>query len=340
MKKILYITSGILIIATSIIAQQKDFSKLTGPYLGQKPPDDTPIVFASNVIPDIGSEHTATVFTPDGKEAFWSRIINPGQSPRLIVTMHIKQKNGVWSQPELAPFNMGLLTLIKNISPDGKRLYIHSWRPYKDENKRPQIGGWVVDKNEYGWGEPRIHNWDLEFEGEYDFQQEVRSGNLYLRRKLKKDDRASSLFRSKLVHGKYQKPKLLGESINSKYMDYSFCIDPNEAFIIFASNRPGVSTQIELYISFHMSDDTWSDAYNLGPKIKSVCEGGTDWPCLSPNGKYLFFLGSVEAYKEFDVEKSTYKKLKAISQRIENGYSRIYWVSTRFIEELKPDYLK
>jgi len=46
MKKLICIINVMLVIATSIIAQQKDFSKLTGPYLGQKPPGKKLEIFA------------------------------------------------------------------------------------------------------------------------------------------------------------------------------------------------------------------------------------------------------------------------------------------------------
>ena len=39
MKKQILIILVMLVTATSIIAQQKDFPTLTGPYLGQEPPE-------------------------------------------------------------------------------------------------------------------------------------------------------------------------------------------------------------------------------------------------------------------------------------------------------------
>lgn len=48
MKKRILIVSVLLVEAMVLMAQQTEFSKLTGPYLGQKPPGMTPEVFALN----------------------------------------------------------------------------------------------------------------------------------------------------------------------------------------------------------------------------------------------------------------------------------------------------
>ena len=95
-------------VALMFSCNQKNVSKnlqLKGPFLGQKPPGDVPELFASGIVSSVYFEHSGAVFTPDGKELFWSRAINEGREPRIIVIMHMKMENGVWSRPELAPFN-------------------------------------------------------------------------------------------------------------------------------------------------------------------------------------------------------------------------------------------
>ena len=72
MKKLIYIIVVMLVIATSIPAQKKDFPKLTGPYLGQKPPGPTPELFAPGIISTEKNEHSPAIFSKDGNELFWS----------------------------------------------------------------------------------------------------------------------------------------------------------------------------------------------------------------------------------------------------------------------------
>jgi hypothetical protein len=317
---------------------ESKFPEFKGPYLGQKPPGDVPEIFAPGIIPDIGTEHTACMFTSDGKEVFWSRIINPGQ-PRCMPIVYMKLEKGVWGKPELAPLNVGKYNFISSVSPDGKRVHFMAYERIEEgEEITRRWTTWVVQKTDTGWGEPYLLEEDFKWGGDGAFYcHETNSGNRYFTGTLPGVEREFGYFRSKYVDGVYQKPEALDITINSEYLDYAFHIEPDEKFIIFASNRPGGFVGTELYISFHEPDGSWGPVLNLGPKINSVFEGGTDWPYLSPDGKYLFFLASVEAYHDSDVEEGTYEQLKAISQSNENGYSRIYWVNTSFVEELRTE---
>lgn len=156
--------------------QTPDTPVLKGPYLGMKPPGDIPELFAPGIVSDVYLEHSSAVFTPDGKELFWSKEIHVGRTPRIIVVLHMKQENGVWTRPELAPFNLANYNHINSISPDGKRLYFLSV-----QGEQPSKA-WVVDKTENGWGEPRLLRLNtIDNPGsEVNEVHEARSGNLYL----------------------------------------------------------------------------------------------------------------------------------------------------------------
>ncbi len=72
MKKRIYIIFILLVKVASIIAQQKDFPKLTGPYLGQKPPGITPELFAPGISSKVQPEWVfCTEFSPEGKYFFY-----------------------------------------------------------------------------------------------------------------------------------------------------------------------------------------------------------------------------------------------------------------------------
>jgi len=73
-----------------------------------------------------------------------------------------------------------------------------------------------------------------------------------------------------------------------------------------------VLSEIGLYISFKQKDGSWTEAISLGNPInesgRSLCS------TLSPDGKYLFYLGN------------------------QDGISGIYWVSIeQIIEDLRPE---
>ena len=75
--KILNLFSGILIFIlyiTNTSAQHNEFPLLRGPYLGQEPPENTPVKFFFDLMPAGYRLHSAPAFTPDGKEVYFSAM--------------------------------------------------------------------------------------------------------------------------------------------------------------------------------------------------------------------------------------------------------------------------
>ncbi len=57
---------------------------------------------------------------------------------------------------------------------------------------------------------------------------------------------------------------------------------------------------------------------------------------MTPDGKYLFFMSSRTLPKEKLPAKLTYRFLKEIYNKPQNGNSDIYWVDEKIIEDLRP----
>ena len=111
---------------------------------------------------------------------------------------------------------------------------------------------------------------------------------------------------SKLVEGKYSDLQMLGGGVNDPATGAHPCIDPNETFIVFDSEREGGYGKSDLYVCFCLADGGWSNAINLGKDINTE---GTDFcPSLSPDGRYLFY----------------------------SSEGDIYWVDAQVIENLRP----
>ena len=202
---------------------------------------------------------------------------------------------------------------------------------------------WVVDKTANGWGEPRLLRLTtIDNPGSYANEvHEARSGNLYLYGSLDIMPQGRGIVRSRFVDGKYQAYESLGPHVNFQhddpYPNHSPTVDPDERFVIFVSTRPGGFGTNDLYISYRQPDDTWGPAINLGPKINTIGTANS-WPQLSPDGKFLFFVSFNKPYDEKDImeKKVTYAELIQVQESIMNGWGNIYWVSTRFVETLKP----
>jgi len=73
MKKRILIACVLLVAAVTTNAQQKDFPRLAGPYLGQKPPGMTPEIFAPGIVSSEHQEHSSLAFSPDGNYLFFTK---------------------------------------------------------------------------------------------------------------------------------------------------------------------------------------------------------------------------------------------------------------------------
>jgi WD40 repeat protein len=118
----------LFIAAIFLIAHESDFPKLTGPYLGQKTPGDIPELFAPGIISvDENFEHSAAVFSPDGKEVFWCTNVDANTDKRIAGNLRLytmKIVDGRWTVPQPAPFVKDIYVERPVFSPDGSRLYI------------------------------------------------------------------------------------------------------------------------------------------------------------------------------------------------------------------------
>lgn len=316
-------------------AETEQKQLFSGPYLGMAPPGEVPEIFAPGVVSTVYSEHSGAVFTPDGNELFWTTVINEGREPRMVVVLHMRQVDGVWRDPEIAPFSRGTYTHINSISPDGERLYFYTETIDGDGNT------FMAVKTEFGWSEPEpLRLWTTDHPGTHVNEvHETLSGNLYMTGPLESMQGGRGIVVSELADGRYGSYESLGADINLDYREFapnhSPTIDPDEEFLVFASARPGGFSRQDLYISYRMPDGLWSDAINLGEEINRPGNGNS-WPQLSPDGEFLFFVSGRDNYQQLREKDYSLAEMDAIQQSVENGWSNVYWVSTSFVERLRP----
>jgi len=77
-KRSLLLIGLMLVAAFGLNAQEKEFPRLSGPYLGQKPPGMTPELFAPGII-STNMNAAKIAISPDGKEIFF-RLMNYNHS--------------------------------------------------------------------------------------------------------------------------------------------------------------------------------------------------------------------------------------------------------------------
>ena len=122
------------------------------------------------------------------------------------------------------------------------------------------------------------------------------------------------LYRSRLTGGTYGLAENLGIPLNTANADECPYIAPDESFMLLNDWKynPDFGGN-NLYITYARADGSWTNPKDLGAKVNSA---DLDiYPYISPDGKYLFYtlrIGSTNATS-----------------------SRIYWISTAFLDSIK-----
>ncbi|MCP4155141.1 MAG: hypothetical protein GY757_45875 [bacterium] len=282
------IISILLALSTPLIPQlpQKNitdeliFPRLSGPYLGQKPPGMKPEIFAPGIISTRLDEYGIS-FSPGGDEFFFTRTF---VNPKKHTIMYCQRKNDTWTKPQKVPFSMKGSQAEANFSPDGKTLFFGVLRPVKEGPPVPEI--WQITRTVSQWGKP-----ELLFPGM--FATCAKNGTLYytdISGGIKKGD----IVKTRPVNGRYSQPEQPGGNVNSPYQDAHPFIAPNGDYLLFDSDRPGGFGNNDLYVCFRKEDNNWGEALNLGGTINS--KGYDAIPYVSPDRKYLFFFKEGDIY--------------------------------------------
>ena len=138
MKKLILIWCMLQVVVIIVSAQEINFPKLTGSYLGQKPPGMTPEIFAPGLVSIPLIQESWLSFSPDGKEIYFLR----GSSVSDIKRYVSKMENEIWTRPELVTFDTGYVSGNGHITFDNKRFYFNWQRPVTEgEPGYPARGG-------------------------------------------------------------------------------------------------------------------------------------------------------------------------------------------------------
>ena len=303
MKKLILKSFLLLAAVTLIHAQQTDSSKDVGVYLGQKPPGMTPELFLFDYMPSGYKLHSAPVFTPDGKEVYFSAMDFSIQYSEKIFVM--KLIDGSWSPPLIASYSGSYFDGSPSISKNGEYLFFSSARKEDGSgmNETGERNIWFVRKTADGWSSPGPLN--LKTPGWENGSDMSDLGNLFFD--------SGDIYKIRFSPDGNSTPERLSDAVNSDKTELHPCIAPDERFLVFYSSRAGHygSGGGDLYISFKDKEGKWRPAKNLGEQFNKG-HLSTSFPRLSPDGRYLFFL-----------------KLVAVPWKCE-----VYWVSVDALDAL------
>ena len=262
-------------------------------YYGQSFPTKIPQEFMPGIISTEHHEHSSPTISLDGKECYWSMIHKPlGESPQKIYSS--LYENGKWTPPQLASFSSSYMEGGPVFSFDNHQLYFYSKRPCDSHPNLEIPRIWMVDRQEKGWGEPRLaFGIDLGEQIQTAFSC-TKAGTFYYSGILKGVKNNQGIYRIRHENGVFGSPEPLSSQINSSHQDWIPFIALDESYLIFSSDRPGSIGFFDLYISFRSNNDDWSTPINLGAPINSA--GSERFPGLTPDGNAFFFVRDSEIY--------------------------------------------
>lgn len=162
---------------------------------------------------------------------------------------------------------------------------------------------WVVERSGNNWTEPIQISSVINTNAIEKMHSIMADGTIYFSRynpNARIAEKSNEIFICRKLNGSYTHPKKLGENINSTdAIELSAYVASDESYMILEATQD--RRMVELFISYKIKDDLWSQRLKLP-------FGWGRFPIVSPDGKYLFFMKR----------------------------DGIYWVSTFFIDDLKP----
>ena len=298
-----------LILFMSLSAHQESFPVLKGPYFGQKPPGMEPEVFAPSIL-STNKHAFCSVFSPCGMEFYYVTDIDGNKAGDI---MWMRRMENVWTKPKTAPFNSIYTDNDICMSPDGYRVFWRSWRPLPGHDKPEERSFiWFSVRTKNGWSkaQPVTCAGDILPAG---YPSITYNGTLYFPYRSESNIGESDIHRSRFIHGSFSKPKNLGPSINTKFVEGDMCVAPDESFLVVSCwDRPENNGESDLYISFRDRNGEWSALKNLGKPINNA--HNENCPMISPDGKYFFFF-------RYDPK---------------NEKSATFWIDIKMIEAHRP----
>jgi tetratricopeptide repeat protein/WD40 repeat protein len=233
-------------------------TELNGPYLGQSLPGTEPELFAPGLASICGRVEYNPVFTPDGKELYFST------SGGLMVS---RLNDQGWTAPQPAEFS-GFEPFIAG---DGQRLFL---------GRGAEI--WLMDRVESGWGNDRKI-----CDGMRPYADST--GNLYVT-DISREDHVPLLQILRPDGDAFHSPEYLPEWINQPAGAAHPCISADGNTLIFDSFRTDeiqTNDYGDFFICRRTDDGDWSRPRRLPATINTPGENicGT----FSPDEKFFFY---------------------------------------------------
>jgi hypothetical protein len=295
-----------------------------------------PRMFAEGVISTTDDESGSSL-SPDGRDFYFRKVAPYTLDPSLTLMCVSHYRDGRWTKPEGLAFSGQYADSPPMLSPDGQQLFFSSQRPLPGEepSSNSAFHLWVAEKTESGWSDPRPLPPPINTKASSLDPSVTQDGTLYFASTL---EGRPSIYRARLIDGKYGDPEKLGDTINIKndvqVMPY---ISPDEKILIFGSmGRPDQLSsggfpywRLDLYISLNRNG-AWTPARRLGHGINSFADD--EYPYLSRDGKYLFFSSARSSFDVPTDHRMSAPEIEHLLGTPLNGQENVYYISAKALD--------
>lgn len=254
------------------------------------------------------------VFTPDGREFLFTRLIDG------VDTMHRSVfEDGKWSDPQpllVFPGRVRAVAVDMSVSPDGQELFFLGQHPHEHAREKPGYDLWVSRRVEGVWSTAEVVPPPVSTSAEELYPVVVADGSLYFSSNRAGGIGSSDVYRAqRRADGSFAEPVNVGPPINSEFGTGDTFVAPDESYVIFSSRRPGGFGNGDLYVSFKEERGSWGTPVNLSESINT---GEVEFcPMVTPDGKYFFFSRRWGATWE------------------ETTAGDVYWVDAKVLEQFR-----
>ncbi|WP_343799571.1 hypothetical protein [Gaetbulibacter jejuensis] len=262
-------------------------------YLDQTPPSLTPEIFAPGHISIKNESEFGSIFNKEATEFYYGANING-----MAEIRYTKLEGKTWSKPKVLLSHDKYSLNDPYLSPDENRLYFISNKALESDDAKEDYDIWYIEREGNKWNTKLINagsNINTN-KNEY-YMSLTKDGSMYFssnKDAVENRQHDFNIYSSEFKQGTFQKPKLLGNSINSTAYEADVFVSPDEAYLIFCGIRKEGYGQGDLYVSFKDVTGKWSKAKNMGKLINT--EGHELCPFVTQDGKYLFYTSNKDIY--------------------------------------------
>ena len=316
-------------------AENAEVAELSGPYLGQKTPGETPEIFAPGILTTGLHDDGAPRFSEDLKEMYFRKWAIPHD---IIAVM--REIGGKWTKPELFKPAGEYVVINPIFIPGTNKALFDSRMPVPGKTETADFNAWIAEKTDDGWTELKFVK-ELSIEGkDLNVWSASADGTVYLQGNLDDSIGQYDFYVSRLVDGRYEKPVNMGAPVNTEKVEAAPFISADGSYLLYcAVGYEDGQGSTDLYVAFRKDDGSWTRGYNLGDKVNT--KHSEKFPSISPDGKYFFFVGAATAERQFKYSDLSYEEIMKQNLAGQNGLGGdVYWCSTSVIEKLRKVALK